>query len=217
MALPSILNEVEPLGVRAVDGLFPEQALQALIGTVAAIPLYYLNHAGQQATRQPTHELYGHWAYPLVDVDAGAPRDVAQELNALDETLAPIQDAWRRTLPLLPLGAQTVNAYINGYTHGNDGYPHVEVPTPRAREQRSILIYCCARWEPAWGGETVFFDDEGDISVSILPKPGRVLVFRGDVLHVARAPSRYCPVDRRVLVFKAWTRGLPGRRDEPAE
>ncbi len=205
MALSAALRRIEPHGVRAVDGLFKESELDALVRTVGAIPLYYLNHAEQQST----HELYAHWAYPLVDADLKAPRDVASELSALDDTLAPITAAWRKTLRLLPRSATTVNCYVNGYTYGTDGFPHREVPPPRAHEQRSILIYCCPRWEPAWGGETVFFDEDGDIAASILPRPGRVLVFRGDVLHVARAPSRFCPIERRVLVFKAWTCGIP--------
>lgn len=212
MALSPSLNDIEPLGVRAVDGLFPPSELDALLQTVAAIPLYYLNHAAQQAT----HELYGHWEYPIVSVELTAPRDVGAELEALDDTLDPIRQAWHRTRELLPAGSQTVNCYINGYTYGTDGYPHYEVPPPLAAEQRSILIYCCPRWEPAWGGETVFFDDDGDVSAAILPKPGRVLVFRGDVLHVARAPSRFCPMERRVLVFKAWTRGIPQRSGAPS-
>ncbi len=210
MALSPTLSKIEPLGVRAVDGLFPAGELDALVRTIAAVPLYFLNHS----TQYETHELYGHWAYPIVNVEPGAARDVAQELEALDETLDPIKLAWHRTRKLLPSGSKTVNAYINGYTYGTDGFPHFEVPTPRAGEQRSILIYCCSRWEPAWGGETIFFDADGDVSAAILPKPGRVLVFRGDVLHVARAPSRFCPIERRVLVFKAWTRGIPQRRSQ---
>lgn len=207
MALNPALRSLGRHGVRALDGVFTPAQVQALVQTVAAIPLYFMNHADSQ----DTHELYGHWDYPLVLVKRGAPRDVGADLRALDDTLAPIRHAWQRTLKLLPAGAQTVNAYVNGYTYGTDGYPHVEVSHPRAAEQRSILVYCCPRWEPAWGGETVFFDDDGDISAAILPKPGRVLVFRGDILHVARAPSRFCPMERRVLVFKAWTGGIPAR------
>src|SRR5439155_10757643 len=51
--------------------------------------------------------------------------------------------AWRRSHTLLPSGSRTVDCYVNGYTYGTDGYPHYEVPHPRAGEQRSILIYCC--------------------------------------------------------------------------
>lgn len=211
MALSPSLRSLDRHGVRAVDGVFSPDEVQALVQTVAAIPLYYLNHAASEGT----HELYGHWDYPLVIAERPATRDVGADIEALDDTLAPIKLAWQRTRRLLPAGAQAVNAYVNGYTYGTDGYPHVEVPHPRAAEQRSILVYCCPRWEPAWGGETVFFDADGDVSAAILPKPGRVLVFRGDVLHVARAPSRFCPIERRVLVFKAWSGGIPAARPVP--
>lgn len=203
------LRGTTALGVRARDGLFTPAEVDRLVRTVSAIPLYYLNHSQY---KKNAHELYGHWEYPLV-VPGPQARDVAGELDALDDSLEPLQTAWRKTRRLLPRDAVTVNAYINGYTHGNDGHPHLETHDPGAHRHHTVLIYCCPRWEPAWGGETVFFDAEGDVSAAALPRPGRVLVFRGDVLHVARAPSRYCPMERRVLVFKSWSGGLPaGRR-----
>lgn len=205
MALPSHLLTIEPCGVRAIDDFFPASDVQRLVDTVASIPLYFLNHARYQRT----HELYCHWEYPLVIVGDEPPRDVASELEQLDESLEPIVSAWRKSWSLLPSGAVTVNCYINGYTYGTDGFPHFEIRGEQGSEQRTVLIYCCPRWEPAWGGETVFFDRDGDVSAAILPKPGRVLVFRGDVLHVARSPSRFCPIERRVLVFKYWINGLP--------
>jgi SM-20-related protein len=205
VALSDELSSVERHGVCARDEALSEEESARLTTTVASIPLYYVNHSQYR----DTHELYGHWDYPLVIVGDGAPRDVADELDALDESLEPIKVAWRRAAELLPPGSLFVNCYVNGYTYGTDGYPHYEVSGPRASEQRTVLFYCCERWEPAWGGETVFFDGDGDVAASILPRPRRALVFKGDVLHVARAPSRFCPVERRVLVFKAWTNGLP--------
>jgi SM-20-related protein len=205
VALPPDLTSIEPRGVCALDDALSETDFERLVATVASIPLYYLNHSEYR----DTHELYGHWDYPLVIVQGERPRDVARELRELDESLEPIRVAWRKAAKLLPKGSIFVNCYINGYTYGTDGYPHYEVKGERAGEQRTVLFYCCPRWEPAWGGETVFFDNDGDVAASILPRPRRALVFKGDVLHVARAPSRFCPVERRVLVFKAWTNGLP--------
>lgn len=205
MALSPLLSDIDPLGVQALDNLFSDEEIGALIQTVAAIPLYFINHAEVEGA----HELYTHWAYPIVSVERKERRDVGAEIDALDETLGPITDAWHRIRGLLPSTAKTFNCYVNGYTYGTDGYPHYEMTSPGAAEERTIIIYCCPRWEPAWGGETMFFDSDGDVSAAVLPKPGRVVVLRGDVLHVARAPSRFCPIDRRVLVFKASTLGLP--------
>lgn len=212
MAITEFQDSLDSLGVQALDGVLTSAETDALNQTVSAIPLYYLNHA----QHQKTHELYGHWYYPVV-LTSEEPQDVEPELQALDESLEPVKVAWRAARRLLPAGSITVNCYVNGYTYGTDGFPHYEVQGSRSHEQRSVLFYCSPRWEPAWGGETIFFDHDGDIAAAILPRPGRVLIFKGDVLHVARAPSRFCPIERRVLVFKAWINGLPPREVEQSE
>jgi len=69
-------------------------------------------------------------------------------------------------------------------------------------------VYFGAReWKPEWGGETVFFDEEGDAKIVALPKPGRAVVFRGAVQHSARPPVGGAPA-RHTLAIKFLSRTL---------
>jgi SM-20-related protein len=192
-------------GVTVHDGLFNDAELNKFLETTGSIPLYFVN----QADYRNIHELYCHWFYPLVITEEPYDRCVEPEVYELDETLAPIRIAWERVKPLMPAGARLYNFYLNGNTYGTEGYPHYEVGGARAGFQYSALVYCPRSWQHAWGGETVFFDTQNEICASVLPRPGRAVIFRGDILHAARSPSRFCPIERRVLVFKVWLPGCP--------
>ncbi len=100
-----------------------------------------------------------------------------------------------------------VEAYINGYTYGTDAYAHQDktagiVSVNEDNNAESILVYLNDYWHRDWAGETVIFDDQGDIETSVLPKPGRVLMFNSLKYHCARPVSRACPELRSVLVLK---------------
>lgn len=202
---------IESNGVSIQDGLFNEGELDGLIQTVNAIPLHFVN----QSDYQKTHELYCHWHYPIVVNPPPSVSDVESDIEALDESLDPIRLAWYRMKPLLPEGSRVYDCYINGNTYGTEGYPHIEVFGRRRDWQYTALIYCSRAWKPEWAGETVFFDDNDEICAASLPKPGRALVFRGNIKHVARSPSRFCPIERRVLVFKVWLDGCPPPERQP--
>lgn len=66
----------------------------------------------------------------------------------------------------------------------------------------TALFYGNAEWETDWGGETVFCDDSGEAMILVPPRPGRLVVFDGALLHRAGAPSRACHEARYALVFK---------------
>lgn len=63
----------------------------------------------------------------------------------------------------------------------------------------SALYYANPYWEMDWGGETTFFDNQGDALHCIAPVPGRIAVLDGRVFHRAGMPSRACP-QRRLTV-----------------
>ncbi len=49
----------------------------------------------------------------------------------------------------------------------------------------TVLYYANLLWQPDWGGETIFYNDEQDAVLAVSPKAGRVVVGRGAILHRA--------------------------------
>jgi Rps23 Pro-64 3,4-dihydroxylase Tpa1-like proline 4-hydroxylase len=88
---------------------------------------------------------------------------------------------------------------MNAHTFGTDGWPHTD--TDRTGEQTAIL-YLNDEWKPEFCGETVIFNQHGDILVSVLPKPNRILAFPANLLHAPRPLSKEYAGLRVVLVVK---------------
>jgi hypothetical protein len=74
---------------------------------------------------------------------------------------------------------------------------------------RTVIYYPHPTWHPNWGGETVFFNqDRTGIIAPIYPRPNRLVIFAGNIPHVARGLSRTCPIMRNTLMFKAEWLGI---------
>jgi SM-20-related protein len=65
----------------------------------------------------------------------------------------------------------------------------------------TVMYYLNSFWDLNFAGETVFIDN-GEIIKSIIPKPGRVIVFDGNIEHCAREVRRDVNDLRMVLTFK---------------
>ncbi|WP_454829311.1 2OG-Fe(II) oxygenase [Pseudoxanthomonas wuyuanensis] len=91
-------------------------------------------------------------------------------------------------------------AYTNVAGYGDMLFTHVDC-LPGQREL-TALWYLCDRWDLEWGGETMFFDAQGDAAYAVTPKPGRLVVFDGDIVHAGRPPNRICYAPRYTFAIK---------------
>ena len=67
----------------------------------------------------------------------------------------------------------------------------------------TVMYYLNNNWDLSLAGETVFYDNNSfDIQKSVIPKPGRVVIFDGLIEHCARDTTRNCNDLRMVLTFK---------------
>lgn len=89
--------------------------------------------------------------------------------------------------------------YANGHTYGLGGRPHLDDARPGSY---TLLYYPMEEWNMEWDGETVFYDERGEIALSVQPKPNRAVLFDSRILHVGRAPSRSCPALRVTVAYK---------------
>jgi hypothetical protein len=70
-----------------------------------------------------------------------------------------------------------------------------------------VLYYANLFWETDWGGETIYFDDNNDAQIVVSPRPGRMVVARGPILHRGNVPARDCSHARLTIACKLRLRG----------
>jgi SM-20-related protein len=127
--------------------------------------------------------------------------DIAPLLADADPTIHAMWERWK----IVGGDRKLVRIYVNGYTYGTEGYVHMDNPRtpPDGWQWETILVYCNPKWNMQWAGETVFFGENyREIIYSSAPVPKRIVIFRGDLLHVGRSSSRVCPVMRKTLACK---------------
>lgn len=189
--------------VQVFDDLFDDQLRADLIETLAWVPVYFMN----RKERHNSDDLDVLWYYPIAIADEGAAADVEHQLTELDEKLQVVKACWERVKATFPFPIRLYECFLSANSFGTEGRVHHDIQNVQARHRHhTVLVYCNPKWEIAWGGETLVFDDQQEITSAVSPKPGRVMKISHDPLHVGRGVSRICPSDRRVLVFKMWER-----------
>jgi SM-20-related protein len=91
-------------------------------------------------------------------------------------------------------------AYVNCSVYGDSYYLHRDCAP---HEQHvTALYYANSEWQPDWGGETIYYNDDDDAELAITPRPGRLVIARGAVLHRGSVPARNCYEERYTLAYK---------------
>lgn len=108
----------------------------------------------------------------------------------------------RRTVEMLFPNEQFTDqrAYVNCSVYGDAYYIHRDC----AAHERHVtaLYYANLEWQADWGGETIYYNDEEDAAFAITPRPGRLVVARGALLHRGNVPNRNCYAERYTLAYK---------------
>lgn len=173
-----------------MDG-FPLIVVDGLLGA-AEINRWYESLCGVAFTRsevaRPETQAFKHWAWAIT-------LEKCRQLPF--HQLA--QDAIQRCLG--QRGPQRLyRAYCNLCTYGDMLFTHTD-SQPEA-EELTALWYIAAKWDVEWGGETVFFDSDGDAKAIVSPKPGRLAIFDGRIRHAGRPPNRICTEPRLTFALK---------------
>ena len=92
-------------------------------------------------------------------------------------------------------------AYINHSLYGDAYQMHRDLSAV------TVLYYANLFWETDWGGETIYFDDNNDAQIVVSPRPGRMVVSRGAILHRGTVPTRDCKQARLTIAYKLRLRG----------
>lgn len=65
----------------------------------------------------------------------------------------------------------------------------------------TAIFYVNSEWPDEWEGETLFYAG-GEAVAAVAPRPGRVAIFGGDIVHRGGTPSRLCRRSRQTIAFK---------------
>jgi len=137
---------------------------------------------------RPDTEDYRHWANNMK-------LEAAQHLPLLQPTILACQ-------PFCQDGSRfrLYRAYTNCNRYGDMLFPHTDC-LPGQREL-TALWFMARDWDPDWGGETLFFNEQQDAEFVVSPRPGRLVIFEGEISHCGRPPNRICYRARYTLAMK---------------
>ncbi|MGD0190704.1 MAG: 2OG-Fe(II) oxygenase [Rhizomicrobium sp.] len=90
--------------------------------------------------------------------------------------------------------------YVNSTVYGDMYYPHRDFGLDQPHI--TALFYANPKWNADWGGETMLYSDDGDAQLAVTPRPGRILAFRGAILHRGGVPTRICFEERLTIAYK---------------
>ena len=124
--------------------------------------------------------------------------DIPPETIANDTFLRGLRKTVERLFP----GEQFTDqrAYVNCSVYG-DAY-HIHRDCAAHERHVTALYYANLEWQPDWGGETIYYNDDEDAQFAITPRPGRLVIARGALLHRGNTPTRSCYEERYTLAYK---------------
>lgn len=186
----SKVHEIDGCKVAVFDGLMPDVDVVRYHDALAQAAFKRTEVA------RPDTAGYRHWVTEIA-------LTALQRQPILGLTMSALAAFDRELLDYVPY-----RAYTNVASYGDMLFTHRDCMP----DQKDItaLWFICGEWDIEWGGETVFFDKSGEIAYAVRPKPGRLIVFDGSILHVGRPPSRICYQSRYTLAIKFAPRNAMG-------
>jgi Rps23 Pro-64 3,4-dihydroxylase Tpa1-like proline 4-hydroxylase len=110
-----------------------------------------------------------------------------------------VEDFTKHALHSLALGKATefsgienlvcYDVFASASSFGDMSFVHHDSPD---KDTVSVLYYANNEWESEWGGETLFYSDEEEPLIAVGVKPGRLVVFGGQLKHRAGVPTKVC-------------------------
>jgi hypothetical protein len=94
---------------------------------------------------------------------------------------------------------KVIRQYANGHTYGLGGGVHVDDVRPGSY---TLLYYPMAEWREEWEGETLFYGEDGEVALTVRPRPNRAVLFDSRIRHVGRAPGRAFSGLRVTVAYK---------------
>jgi SM-20-related protein len=194
-------------GVLVVDNVLPEQQRELVDNYLRRAPWQF---GWKSASRKDDYSFWHRHFAGHRKSRSEEPYDCAEELLKASPLMFAM---WRHLAKTVFRGHTLIRCYANAQSYGTDGTSHKDSKSPTSY---TAVYYPHAAWDLDWAGETVIFtDDKSDVLAAIYPKPNRLAVFHGNVLHAARGVSRICPELRITLMMKTEANHVAARALPP--
>lgn len=175
------IQSIDGREIRVYDGLLDQQDVLALAAMFDG-GAFSRDEAARDDTRA-----FRHWVLNIS-------LEVSMRLPAYLPTVAGVEDFAK------PRKYRAYRSYCNHACYGDMLFTHTD---SRPGEQGlTALWYIAPSWDVEWGGETLFFDTSLDAQAVVSPKPGRLVIFDGSIVHAGRPPNRICHAPRYTLAYK---------------
>ncbi len=148
-------------------------------------------------------QYFGQWNF---DFDEDEDSDGVPFIHCFDNELIRQSPLW--DLLKKPLRQHFGEAYVpydcsvNHLRFGDNPLAHRDTYDPTKKDV-TLLLYLNPSWHLNFAGETVYFDEQGEIELAVLPKFRRLGMHEGYINHAARAPSSLFKSSRYTLAIKA--------------
>jgi SM-20-related protein len=174
--------KIEGYDLGVFDGFAPLEDVLKVYGRLSQSP-FTRSEIASESTKD-----YRHWVF-------NTPLETVSALSMWAGT--------ERALEIMRPGKKfkPYRAYINHAAFGDMLFTHFD-SQPTHVDYFTALWYLCDSWDVEWGGETMFFDAQGDAREAVTPKPGRLCVFDGRIRHAGRPPNRVCYAPRYTFAIK---------------
>ncbi len=164
------------------DGLVPQVAVNSLTSTLEQ------NAFTHNEIARPDTAQFKHWAVNLTLKEA---EQLPIFKPTVDATALFCEDGSKYRI---------YRAYCNYASYGDMLFTHTDA-MPGSKEL-TALWFLAKEWNVEWGGETLFFNEDQDAEFVASPRPGRLVIFDGSIMHVGRPPNRICFAPRFTFAFK---------------
>lgn len=179
--------------VKIYDGIISTE-LASQLSSLAKKPIWQY---GWRSNVQ--NDNYFFWHSHFAGGDTSSETDSAADL-ADRQGLQSVSTLWLQIEAAIGSSQKLLRAYANGHTYGTEGYAHKD---SSREDYLSSIYFAHDNWQQDWGGELLFYGENGEIIKSVAPLSGRIVIFPGCILHRASSPSRICPMLRVSFVFKS--------------
>ena len=189
---------------------------QVILDLIRSLPMWTLG-TSQQYDRTALVEGHAHWhlshAPVMIQGRSLAPAGYGPR-QAITPTIdRPEYRSWRNVWSVLTWlfdrpELELLQVRLTATPYGADACSHVDSTAP---DEVTILVSANIEWDLNWGGETVLFNEDGEVIRTVIPKPGRAFVYRSAARHSVRPLARSCPALRYMLVMQcaSWPENEP--------